>query len=99
MIIRGSANDQIHEKIFNNAGQVWNHNFFWQCMVPQGGGRPHGALLERIQDDFGSFERFVEQFTAAAKGQFGSGWAWLTEIRRQAQVDDHRQCRLAFGPW
>ena len=79
MIILGSVDDPANEKIFNNAGQVWNHNFFWQCMTPHGGGRPEGALLARIENDFGSFEAFTKQFLAAAKGLFGSGWVWLTE--------------------
>lgn len=78
-IISASADDLSHEKIFNNASQAWNHNFFWQCMTPQGGGRPVGELLARIQRDFGSFDKFRKEFIAAAEGQFGSGWVWLTE--------------------
>lgn len=63
--------------IFNNAGQVWNHNFFWQSMKPGGGGTPSGALAEKINADFGSFDKFKEEFKNAAATQFGSGWAWL----------------------
>ncbi|XP_047341403.1 superoxide dismutase [Fe], chloroplastic [Impatiens glandulifera] len=62
---------------FNNAAQAWNHDFFWKSMKPGGGGKPTGELLELINRDFGSFERFVEEFKAAATSQFGSGWAWL----------------------
>ncbi|CAK9135083.1 unnamed protein product [Ilex paraguariensis] len=62
---------------FNNAAQIWNHDFFWESMKPSGGGRPSGNLLELINRDFGSFEGFVEQFKSAAATQFGSGWAWL----------------------
>lgn len=65
--------------IFNNAAQVWNHTFYWHCMKPQGGGKPQGALLDRLVKDFGSFEAFCEQFKQAALTQFGSGWAWLCE--------------------
>ncbi len=63
--------------VFNNAAQVWNHTFFWNCMKPRGGGQPSGDLAAAIQRDFGSFEKFKEQFSEAAVTQFGSGWAWL----------------------
>jgi Fe-Mn family superoxide dismutase len=63
--------------IFNNAAQVWNHTFYWHCMKPGGGGKPAGDLLKAIERDFGSFEKFSEEFAAAATTQFGSGWAWL----------------------
>lgn len=63
--------------IFNNAAQVWNHTFYWHSMKPSGGGNPTGALAEQINSDFGSFDKFKEEFAAAATTQFGSGWAWL----------------------
>ncbi|HEY5528019.1 MAG TPA: superoxide dismutase [Thermoleophilia bacterium] len=63
--------------VFNNAAQVWNHTFYWNCMKSGGGGAPHGALAEAIDRDFGSFETFKTEFTQAAVTQFGSGWAWL----------------------
>jgi Fe-Mn family superoxide dismutase len=63
--------------VFNNAAQIWNHDFFWKSMKPKGGGEPTGALLDAINRDFGSVAKFKEEFTAAAIGQFGSGWAWL----------------------
>ena len=63
--------------LFNNAAQVWNHTFYWNCMKPSGGGEPAGALSEAIERDFDSFSKFKEQFTAAAATLFGSGWAWL----------------------
>ncbi|HSC86864.1 MAG TPA: superoxide dismutase [Polyangiaceae bacterium] len=63
--------------IFNNAAQIWNHTFYWNSMKPNGGGKPTGALLDAIVRDFGSYEKFAEQFAAAAASQFGSGWAWL----------------------
>jgi Fe-Mn family superoxide dismutase len=64
--------------IFNNAAQVWNHTFYWNCLKPNGGGTPSGKLLDLIVRDFGSFEAFQEKFTAAAATLFGSGWAWLS---------------------
>jgi superoxide dismutase, Fe-Mn family len=63
--------------VFNNAAQVWNHSFYWQCMKPQGGGAPTGDLADAIKRDFGSVEKFNEAFSNAAATQFGSGWAWL----------------------
>lgn len=65
--------------IFNNAAQVWNHTFFWQCMKPNGGGEPSGSLAEGIRAKWGSFERFKEAFTQSALGNFGSGWTWLVK--------------------
>ncbi|MCY1012504.1 superoxide dismutase [Nannocystis pusilla] len=63
--------------VFNNAAQVWNHTFYWHSMRPNGGGRPTGELAAAIDRDFGSYEKFREQFANAATTQFGSGWAWL----------------------
>jgi Fe-Mn family superoxide dismutase len=63
--------------LFNNAAQVWNHTFYWHCMKPGGGGEPSGELATAIARDFGSLDDFKKEFTAAAVGQFGSGWAWL----------------------
>ena len=65
------------EVLFNNAAQAWNHAFYWRSLRPQGGGRPQGALAERISSDFGSFDSLAEALAAAAVGCFGSGWAWL----------------------
>ena len=64
--------------IFNNAGQHWNHNLFWRTMKKGGGGKPGGELARRIDHDFGSFDKFAEQFKQAGVTQFGSGWAWLS---------------------
>jgi Fe-Mn family superoxide dismutase len=76
-VITTVAGDTAKAGVFNNAAQIWNHSFYWQCMKPGGGGAPSGALAEKINADFGSFEAFVEQFKAAGATQFGSGWAWL----------------------
>lgn len=65
--------------VFNNAAQVWNHTFFWQCLKPNGGGEPSGKLAEGIQAKWGSFERFKEAFTQSALANFGSGWTWLVK--------------------
>lgn len=65
--------------IFNNAAQVWNHTFYWNCLSPQGGGEPTGALKDAIIKKFGSFEEFKTKFTATCVGTFGSGWGWLVK--------------------
>jgi superoxide dismutase, Fe-Mn family len=65
--------------IFNNAAQVWNHSFYWNCLSPQGGGEPTGKLAEAINKAFGSFESFKEKFSNTAVTTFGSGWAWLVK--------------------
>lgn len=75
-IIRAAA-EADKKPLFNNSAQVWNHNFFWHSLAPNGGGKPSGEIAERITADFGSYEAFAEKFSAAAVGQFGSGWAWL----------------------
>ncbi|MGY6500866.1 MAG: superoxide dismutase [Acidimicrobiales bacterium] len=63
--------------LFNNSAQVWNHTFFWNCLSPSGGGEPSGEVSEHISSAFGSVQAFRDEFTEAAKTQFGSGWAWL----------------------
>lgn len=63
--------------VFNNAAQAWNHTFFWDCMSPDGGGKPKGELLEAIERDFGSLDDFMKKFSDSAATLFGSGWAWL----------------------
>ena len=63
--------------LFNNAAQVWNHTFYWNCMSPDGGGDPSGDLAAAIESSFGSIDAFKEQFKADSVGNFGSGWTWL----------------------
>ena len=63
--------------IFNNAAQIWNHSFYWNCLSPNGGGKPTGKLAKKIDKQFGSLENFREQFSTSAMGNFGSGWTWL----------------------
>jgi Fe-Mn family superoxide dismutase len=65
--------------VFNNAAQIWNHTFYWHCLSPNGGGEPTGALAKAINDTFGSFAAFKEQFSKTAITTFGSGWAWLVK--------------------
>ena len=65
--------------IFNNAAQVWNHTFYWNSLIPNGGGEPAGVLAEAINTTFGSFAKFKEEFTQCAVTTCGSGWAWLVK--------------------
>lgn len=76
-IIVETFGDKDKMGIFNNAAQVWNHSFYWYSMKKNGGGKPAGALMKKIEEDFGSFEKFAEEFKTAGATQFGSGWAWL----------------------
>ena len=65
--------------IFNNAAQVWNHTFYWNCMAPNAGGEPTGKLADAINAKWGSFAAFKEAFNKSAAGNFGSGWTWLVK--------------------
>ena len=65
--------------IYNNAAQIWNHSFFWNCLKPAGGGEPAGALAAAINAKWGSFAAFKEAFTKSAVGNFGSSWTWLVK--------------------
>ncbi len=76
-VIRKTAGNPETAAIFNNAGQAWNHTFFWESLSPDGGGPPSGRIADLIERDLGGFEKFKTDFVAAALAQFGSGWAWL----------------------
>jgi len=77
-IIVDSSKDKTKAGIFNNASQHWNHNLFWKCMKPSGGGKIPPKLEKRIVDDLGSVEQFKKDFIQAGTTQFGSGWCWLS---------------------
>lgn len=81
---------KLSAKARNNGGGAWNHNFFWQVMKPGGGGKPTGKVADALNAAFGSFEKFQEQFNAAAMGRFGSGWAWL--------VNDNGKLKIGSTP-
>jgi Fe-Mn family superoxide dismutase len=76
-VIRATAHDDSKTAIFNNAAQIWNHNFFWNSMKPGGGGRPDGKVAQVLERDLGGYDKFREEFKNACVGQFGSGWGWL----------------------
>src|SRR2546421_743252 len=87
--IRGSTLEDVvrssQGKLFNNAAQAWNHDFYWHSLTPKAA-PPSAAMRQRLERDFGTYEKFVDQFAAAANGQFGSGWAWLVEKDARLQV-------------
>jgi Fe-Mn family superoxide dismutase len=95
-------------KLFNNAAQAWNHDFYWRSLAPKGG-KPSAALRHQLERDFGSYEKFIDQFAAAATGQFGSGWAWLVkkdgklEVLATANAETPMkqgiQCLLTLDVW
>jgi Fe-Mn family superoxide dismutase len=103
------ATGKKQQQIFNNAAQAWNHAFFWHCMKPGGGGRPGGAIAKKIDENFGSYDEFRVEFVKAAKGRFGSGWAWLVTDGKKLQIvttpnaenplTDDKTCLLACDVW
>jgi superoxide dismutase, Fe-Mn family len=76
-IIKIAAKDSAKAGIFNNAAQVWNHSFYWQCLKKSKGGAPAGAIAAKINAIWGSHDKFSEELKNAGVTQFGSGWAWL----------------------
>ncbi|MGL5192766.1 MAG: superoxide dismutase, partial [Chroococcales cyanobacterium] len=78
--------ENIRTTIRNNGGGHVNHSMFWEIMSPNGGGSPTGAIAQAINETFGSFETFKEQFNQAGSGQFGSGWVWLVR-NAQGQLE------------
>jgi Fe-Mn family superoxide dismutase len=78
-IVKKTVGDAAKSGLFNNAAQVWNHSFYWQCMKPNGGGKPTGKIADKINETWGSFDKFAEELKNAGVTQFGSGWAWLVQ--------------------
>ena len=72
--------------IFNNAAQVWNHTFYWNCLAPNAGGEATGNVADKIKAKWGSFDKFKEDFTNAAATNFGSGWTWLVENGGELEI-------------
>jgi superoxide dismutase, Fe-Mn family len=110
IILATAKSDQKPQaEIFNNAAQAWNHAFLWNCMSPNGGGKPSAALAKRIDEAFGGLGKFHEQFKTKATGQFGSGYAWLAasngalEVRNSANAHtpmiDGQTALLACDVW
>ena len=76
-VVLATAGKADKAPLFNNSAQIWNHDFYWKSMKPNGGGVPTGKVADRINEAFGSFEEFKKQLSATTVSQFGSGWGWL----------------------
>ncbi|MEM8825611.1 MAG: Fe-Mn family superoxide dismutase, partial [Pseudomonadota bacterium] len=74
-----AAKSNGNQGLFNNSAQVWNHTFFWHSMSPDGGGTPGGKIAGMIDDAFGSYDKFKDEWKSMATGNFASGWTWLCE--------------------
>jgi Fe-Mn family superoxide dismutase len=85
-IIKVTNADTAKTGIFNNAAQVWNHSFYWQCLKAGGGGKPVGAIAEKIDATWGSYEKFAEELKNAGITQFGSGWVWLVPDGKDLKI-------------
>jgi len=109
-IVRTTAGRETEQekKIFNNAGQVWNHDFYWRSLSPHAS-KPDGKLAQAIERDFGGLDALLKQFAAAGTEQFGSGWAWLVSsagklsIAKTGNALDpmarHTNCLLTVDVW
>jgi Fe-Mn family superoxide dismutase len=87
-VVRATAGKDAEKekKIFNNAGQVWNHDFYWRSLSPKAG-KPAGKFKQAIERDFGSVDALIEKLAEAGKNQFGSGWAWLVSQHGKLSID------------
>jgi len=85
-IIRSASGDPAAELTFNQAAQVFNHEFYWKSMKPGGGGPPTGSMEAHISDSFGSYRQFYIEFSDIASAQFGSGWVWLIQDAQKLRV-------------
>jgi len=85
-IIKITAKDAAKAGIFNNAAQVWNHSFYWQCLKKNGGGEPQGAIAVKINSTWENYDKFAEELKNAGITQFGSGWAWLVLEGNQLKI-------------
>ncbi len=72
--------------IFNNAAQAWNHDFYWKCLKPKGGGEPPATLKQKMEAAFGSVDACKKELVNSAVTQFGSGWAWLALVEMAMKV-------------
>jgi len=85
-VVKATAGEADKAAIFNNAGQIWNHTFFWNGMKWGGGGQPEGELAIKIVETWGGYAQFVDAFKAAAVARFGSGWVWLVWVGGELKI-------------
>ncbi len=84
--IRATAKDEAKATLFNDLAQIWNHNFFWRCLRPKGGGTPDGEVAQAIEKSFGGYDKFRTEFKEACVSQFGSGWGWLVRDKDRLKI-------------
>jgi Fe-Mn family superoxide dismutase len=107
-VVRATFGKSAKQEIFNNAGQAWNHTFFWTCLSPRGG-RPAGELMHAIERDFGGYDAFKEKFAKEGVAQFGSGWVWLVADGNRLAIEktpdavtpmaEGKKCLLTIDVW
>jgi Fe-Mn family superoxide dismutase len=85
-IVKATANQSDHAEIFHNAGQAWNHNFYWRSMKQRGGGEPPQTLKRLMESSFGGVDACKKELSKAAVGEFGSGWAWLVQDGEKLRI-------------
>ncbi|HUK61476.1 MAG TPA: superoxide dismutase [Stellaceae bacterium] len=85
-VIRATTKDESKVTLFNNVAQIWNHNFFWHCLAPKGGGQPGGEVAQAIEKSFGGYDKFKTEFKEACVSQFGSGWGWLVREKDRLKI-------------
>jgi superoxide dismutase, Fe-Mn family len=108
-VVQGTQGQQNEQGVFNNAAQIWNHTFYWNCMAPNGGGEPTGKVAELINKAFGDFNSFKTKFSDEAAARFGSGWAWLIEkdggvaiettLNADTPMAHGKKCLLTLDVW
>jgi Fe-Mn family superoxide dismutase len=107
-VVKATVKDEASKPVFNNAAQAWNHTFFWASLTPRGGG-PAGEMLRAVERDFGSYEKFKEQFAKEGVAQFGSGWVWLVASGGKLAIEktsnaatpmaEGKHCLLTIDVW
>ncbi len=96
-VVKTTNGQASEKKVFNNAAQVWNHTFYWNCLAPQAGGDPTGNIKAAIAKSFGSFADFKTKFNEAAAAQFGSGWAWLVKTGDGVAIETTANAETPFA--
>jgi Fe-Mn family superoxide dismutase len=96
-VVKATNGQASEKKVFNNAAQVWNHTFYWNCLAPQAGGDPTGNIKAAIDKSFGSFADFKKKFNEAAAAQFGSGWAWLVKTGDGVAIETTANAETPFA--
>ncbi|MFQ6616827.1 MAG: superoxide dismutase [Fidelibacterota bacterium] len=98
-VVQKSFGNKEYQKIFNNAGQAWNHIIYWEEMTPGGARQPSGTLAQKLEEHFGGFDPFKDKFVQIAGGVFGSGWAWLVESDGSLTIEgmSNAENPLAYG--